>query len=332
MNKVRQIYFVTVLTLAIVFSMSGCMSSGQYGNTNQRGVFVPDNDEKPEIPKKLNVDENGVPILSVYDHTIDEISQLEIETYIMGVVAGEMKNDWPLEALKAQAILARTFVLKFCEDKESRYDGADISTDIEEAQAYSRENINDNVKRAIEETQGLVMSDDGEYPYAWFHAHSGGMTELPSVALDFKGGDPDYLKPVSSGENEAAPESVRSWTAVFSKGEVIKAANDAGLNIERLDSIETAEEGKSGRAAILEINGQNVSAPTFRIQIGANELKSTLIESIDIQGDEVIFKGRGYGHGVGMSQWGAYAMAKAGKSAAEIVSYYFPNVDIVKLW
>lgn len=332
MKKVRRIFSIAVSLLVMTVLMSGCMSLGQYSNTKQQGIFVPENDEKPEIPEKLNVDEKGVPTLSVYDHSLEEISQLEIETYIMGVVAGEMKNDWPLEALKAQAILARTFVLKFCEDKESKYDGADISTDVEEAQAYSRENINDNVKRAIEETRGLVMSDDGEYPYAWFHAHSGGMTELPSVALDFKGEDPDYLEPVSSGENEAAPESVRSWTAVFSKDEVIKAANGAGLNIESLDSIEAAEKGKSGRAATLAINGQKVSAPTFRIQIGANELKSTLIESIEIQSDEVIFKGRGYGHGVGMSQWGAYAMAEEGKTADQIVAYYFPDIDIVKMW
>lgn len=289
-------------------------------------------DEAPEIPRKLKTDEKGVPILSVYDHTVDEMAELNIETYIMGVVAGEMKNDWPEEALKAQAILARTFVLKFCQDKDSRYEGADISTDVEEAQAYSRENINERVKKAVEDTRGWVMADDGEYPYAWFHAHSGGMTEVPSVALDFQGEDPEYLKPVASSESEDAPDSVKHWTAEFSRDEVIQAANGAGLDIEKLESIEVGKKGASGRAATLRVNGQEVSGPTFRIQIGANQLKSTLIESIEIKGDTVIFTGRGFGHGVGMSQWGAYAMAEQGKTADEIVEYYFPDVDIVKLW
>ena len=87
---------------------------------------------------------------------------MDIETYVMGVLAGEMKNDWPEEALKAQAILARTFVLKFIETKDSKYDGADISTDVSEAQAYSEADINDKVRAAVEETRGLVMSYEGE--------------------------------------------------------------------------------------------------------------------------------------------------------------------------
>ena len=77
---------------------------------------------------------------------------MDAEAYVAGVVAGEMKNDWPLEALKAQAILARTFVLRFVSEKESRYEGADISTDISEAQAYDESAVNDLVLQAVEET------------------------------------------------------------------------------------------------------------------------------------------------------------------------------------
>lgn len=325
MKKVRRIFLIWLAGLWIITGLCGC-------NTIQNVDPQKKASDVPEIPRQLKTDEAGVPILSVYDHGVDEMSEMNIENYIMGVVAGEMKNDWPEEALKAQAILARTFVLKFCQDKDSRYEGADISTDVEEAQAYSRENINERVKKAVEDTQGWVMADDGEYPYAWFHAHSGGMTEVPSVALDFQGEDPEYLKPVASGESEDAPDSVKRWTAEFSRDEVIQAADGAGLNIDELKSIEIGKKGASGRAATLRINGQEVSGPTFRIQIGANQLKSTLIESIEIKGDTVIFTGRGFGHGVGMSQWGAYAMANQGKNVDEIVAYYFPDVDIVKLW
>ncbi|MBE5773170.1 MAG: SpoIID/LytB domain-containing protein [Clostridiales bacterium] len=326
----RFLLLLIVLMLSVQ-GLSSCMTSTGTENESKQRTFVPV-DEVPALPDDLKLDQDGIPTLSVYDTTIDEISDMDIETYVMGVVAGEMKNDWPLEALKAQAILARTFVLKFCDDKESKYDGADISTDVEEAQAYSYENINDRVRQAVRDTSGQVMSEDGDFPYAWFHAHSGGMTELPSVALDFKDDDPEYLKPVNSGDSPDAPESVQNWTAEFTKDEIVKAANDCGLDIKALESIKPGEKGASGRLATILINGQSVSGPTFRIKIGANKLKSTLITSIDVKDDKVIFKGKGFGHGVGMSQWGAYAMAEAGKSANQIVEYYFPSVDIVRLW
>jgi len=320
--------------LLVIFAfsiLSGCMTagSGVKKDSEMRYVAVED---MPEIPEKLRKNEAGIPVLSVYDNSVEEISEMDIETYVMGVVAGEMKNDWPVEALKAQAILARTFVLKFCEDKTSKYKGADISTDIEEAQAYSYENINDNVRKAINDTKGLVMSKDGEYPYAWFHAHSGGKTELPSVAIDFKGEDPEYLDAVDSGESDAAPESVRNWTVEFTKDEVKEAAKASGIDVESVETVEIGDRGKSGRAATILINGQSVSGPTFRLQIGADRLKSTLIEKISVEGDTVGFTGKGFGHGVGMSQWGAYAMAEAGKNAREIIEYYFPDVDIADLW
>jgi len=322
--------FIAVIMMLSV-ALCGCMPDVSRAKDNN-GEQWTEIAEKPPIPEKLKINDDGVPTLSVYDHTIEEISDMDIETYVMGVVAGEMKNDWPIEALKAQAILARTFVLKFCEDKDSQYKDADISTDIEEAQAYSYENINDRVMQAVNETKGLVMSADGKYPYAWFHAHSGGMTELPSIALDFKGDDPEYLKPVNSGDSDDAPENVKNWTAEFTDDEVISAANASGLDISALDGIEIGEKGASGRAATFIINGQSVSAPTFRISIGAGKLKSTLIDSINVSGDKVTFTGKGFGHGVGMSQWGAYAMAQAGKSSEQIIEYYFPNVGIAKLW
>ena len=286
----------------------------------------------PEIPEKLKRDDDGTPLVRVFDVEKKAISEMDVESYVMGVVAGEMKNDWPIEALKAQAILARTFVLKFCSDKDSKYEGADISTDVTEAQAYAADDINARVRQAINGTRGLVMSYEGAYPYAWFHAHSGGMTELPSVSLDFREGDPGYLKPVESRESDDAPESAREWTAEFTMGELRKACADAGLKVENVESIEIGEKGESGRAKMLLVNGKPVSAASLRIRIGANKMRSTLIDSIELDGGSVTFKGRGFGHGVGMSQWGAYAMAKDGVGAEEIVRHYFRNVDIVELW
>ena len=287
----------------------------------------------PQIPEKVAIGEDGLPTLSVYDTKARELTDMDIESYVAGVVAGEMKNDWPTEALKAQAILARTFVMKFCADKQSKYDGADISTDVSEAQAYAADSVNRRVEDAVADTRGLVMAYEGDFPNAWFHAHSGGMTELPSVALEYKGGDPAYLTPTESAESDKAPESAKAWTATFTVDQVRKACADAGVKLgEAVTSVKLGEKGTSGRVKALIVNGESVSAPSFRIQIGANRLRSTLIDEVKVDGDEVTFSGRGFGHGVGLSQWGAYQLAEDGRTASEIIEKYFPGVEIVKLW
>ena len=316
-----------MLLAAAVCALAGCMRQAAQGPKWR----LAENAGRPEIPEKLSV-EDGLPTLSVYDVSDGRIRKMNIEDYVTGVVAGEMKNDWPEEALKAQAILARTFVMRFCQDKSSRYDGADISTDVSEAQAYDAAGVNARVEKAVAQTRGQVMAVNGAYPYAWFHAHSGGMTELPSVALDFREADPEYLRPVKSEESDRAPDDVKRWKASFSKASVVKACADAGVRVDAVKTVAIGEKGESGRAKTLLVNGRAVSAPSFRIQIGANRLKSTLIEEIEVGEDAVTFAGRGFGHGVGLSQWGAYEMAERGNDARQIVEYYFPGVDIVSLW
>ena len=316
------------LALAVMAAaLTGCMKNGAFEDIRWTA-----REDLPAVPEKLDVNGDGVPVLTVYDVDDADTAQMDVEQYVAGVVAGEMKNDWPEEALKAQAILARTFVLKFCQDKKSKYEGADISTDVSEAQAYAPRDINERVSQAVRQTRGQVMSVAGSYPNAWFHAHSGGMTELPSVALDYRGEDPEYLKPVKSAEAAKAPEDVRRWEAVFAKDEVERACAEAGVKVSGVETVELGEKGASGRAATLLVNGASVSAPTFRIRIGANRLKSTLIDSVELQGDSVVFKGRGFGHGVGMAQWGAYGMARRGSDAEQIIRHYFPGVEIVRLW
>ena len=323
-------YGLIAALLAAALLLSGCMEDAKEPETwslNQK------NANAPKLPEGLAIGEDGLPMLSVYDTKEKALTDMDVETYVAGVVAGEMKNDWPEEALKAQAILARTFVMKFCADKKSKYDGADISTDVSEAQAYAASSVNSRVQNAVGETRGLVMAFEGEFPNAWFHAHSGGMTELPSVALDYKDGDPEYLKPTESVESEKAPDEAKEWTATFTVDQVAKACADAGVKIsEKVSSVKLGEKGESGRAKTLLVNGESVSAPSFRIQIGANKLRSTLIDKVKGDGEEVTSTGSGFGHGVGLSQWGAYQLAEDGKNAREIIETYFPGVEIVELW
>lgn len=285
----------------------------------------------PEIPERLQRNEDGVPILRVYHADTESISEMDLETYLMGVVAGEMKNTWPMEALKAQAILARTFTMKFLSTKESKYPGADISTDVTEAQAYNADAVNDRVREAVNETRGIVMSANGEFPHAWFHAHSGGKTELPTKALEYNE-DPAYLSVVDSKESENAPDEVKRWTASFTKQQVQQACRETGVETGEVTSFEIGKRGESGRAVTFLVNGKEVSAPSFRLKIGASKLKSTLIDNIEMNGEVIIFSGKGFGHGVGMSQWGAYAMAEDDKQAEEIIEHYFKGIELTELW
>jgi stage II sporulation protein D len=257
---------------------------------------------------------------------------MDIESYVQGVLAGEMRADWPMEALKAQAILARTFTLKFVDEKSSKYKGADISTDITEAQAYDEPKINDRIIKAVDETRGQVLSFNGAFPYAWFHAHAGGKTELATKALDFKDQEPGYIQSVDSPDSDRAPDSVKNWTATFTTEEVGAAAEKAGAKTGAVRTIEIGEKGESGRAVTFKINGNSVSGPALRIALGPEKLKSTLLRDVSVSGGKVTFTGSGFGHGVGMSQWGAYGMAEQGSKAQDIVMHYFKNVSIVSLW
>ena len=295
--------------------------------------------EKPEesitgltMPEKVQYTQDGEPALKVYVVETEQIETMPLEEYLCGVLAGEMRNDWPLEALKAQAILARTFVLKFMEEKESRYEGADISTDVEEAQAYDAGAVNERVREAVAQTKGMVLASGDELIYAWFHAHSGGTTAGAKEGLNWKAEEPAYIKIAQGQESESAPEETKAWQATFTAEEVIAAAREAGASISELTSASVAKQGESGRAVTLMLSGTEVNAADFRIAIGSTRMRSTLLTDFVLENGRLTMAGKGYGHGVGMSQWGAYGQAEAGRSAEEIVLSYYQNVEIVQMY
>ena len=320
--------------IAALSLMTGCRTKTLETdeNTTTRGALLSQADA-PALPDTLDYGEDGVPTIIVYDVAERDYKRLNIEDYVMGVLAGEMRNDWPMEALKAQAILARTFVLKFISEKQSKYDGADISTDISEAQAYAPDQINERIEKAVSETRGQVLSAGGELPYAWFHAHSGGKTELPVEGLDYDQENPSYLRVVESPDSDSAPTTVKNWSATFTANQVARAAKEAGVDVgSTVTSIEAGKKSESGRTIYFLINGRRVSAPALRLQLDSTVLKSTLISSVELKDGRVTFTGSGYGHGVGMSQWGAYALALDGRTAEEIISWYFTGVGVATVW
>lgn len=327
-------WIALMLALALTLVMAGCRTKTPEQEENVQTTRTPlIGADAPALPDDLSYNEDGVPVITVYNTAQDQYESLNIEDYLKGVLAGEMRNDWPMEALKAQAILARTFVLKFISEKESQYPGADISTDIAEAQAYAPDQINERIEKAVDETRGRVLSVDGELPYAWFHAHSGGMTELPVEGLDYDQPNPSYLKRVESPDSDSAPTSIKNWTVTFTAAEVAKAARDTGVDVgSTVTSIEPGEKSESGRTVYFLINGRKVSAPALRLNLDSTRLKSTLLSSVTLKEGSITFSGSGYGHGVGMSQWGAYALALDGRTADEIISWYFSGAGIASVW
>ena len=330
--------------LCIACALAGCASRGgarddpalplpqNTGASQARAGASPGRSAADLVPSRLGRDDEGVPVLKVYDVKMEKLELLSVEEYLPAVLAGEMAGDWPLEALKAQAILARTFVLQFVSQKESRYEGADISTDIEEAQAYNADGVNERIRQAVRETRGLVLNAGGELPYAWFHAHSGGLTARAREGLDYEKDEPGYTRCVAGMENDEAPREAAQWQAAFTMDEVIAAARDVGAAVSEVTGVSVGQRGESGRATTLLISGQEVSAPAFRIAIGSTKMRSCLLESLRVEDGQVKMAGRGYGHGVGMSQWGAYAMARQGKTARDIVMHYFAGVTLDQAW
>lgn len=287
----------------------------------------------PEIPAEISQGKNKEPRLKVYLADQDKVTTLDLEEYISGVVAAEMDPEWPLEALAAQAIEARTFTLqKIAEQGTLPNRDAHASTNIEEFQAYNPTRINDNVKEAVRKTRGLVAVYQGEYVRGWFHAYCGGVTATPKVGLNYQGEAPEYLKPVENPCRQYVNEEIEFWTKSFSKSAIREAVKtitneDPGdfLSIEIIDA-------ENGRATSFKVGSTTVSAAELRLALGSTEMRSTLVDKPTISGDKVTFIGRGYGHGVGLCQWGAKGWAEEGKNAEEIVKAFFPGVSIIRQW
>ncbi len=269
------------------------------------------------------------PTISLYVAKTGQVERIKMEEYIAGVVAGEVQTDWPREVLAAQAVLARTFTLQKMQRGKTRH-GTDASTDVKEFQAYAPEKINDAVRAAVQATRGKVITYNGRYIRAYFHSCSGGLTATAEEGLDFREEPTPYLKVVKDPPC-AAPEQ-QSWTAAFTKAEVLAAARKLGAGLTAFQRISIADRGPSGRATRLALDGTTVSAPGFRVAIGPDRMKSTLLESLRVEGDRVVMRGKGWGHGVGMSQYGALARAQQGWDHERIIRYYFKGVRIEKLW
>lgn len=278
---------------------------------------LPEEDDQKDEPE----------VVVIKEETGDQ-EKMKLDEYIAGVVAGEMKPNWPENAYAAQAIIARTFALDYLKRKGTNQ----ISSSFEEAQAYKPQDVTDVIKKAVEKTRGEAILYDGEYIRAWFHASAGGKTTTAKSGLAFTGEEPPYIHSVSSPD-ELAPEEIKNWRAEFENGAIADALTQvAGVQANQITEMKVVEKDDTGRATKIEISydggSKTVEASEFRNALDPVKCKSTMIKGITKSGNSFILEGSGFGHGVGMSQWGAYKMAKDGKSPEEIVDYYYKDIEI----
>jgi stage II sporulation protein D len=253
-----------------------------------------------------------------------EAIELRLEDYVAGVVGAEMPASFPPEALKAQAVAARSYALTRKIESQAANRGHDIVTGVL-AQAFTRE-PGPAARAAAEATHGEVLALGMEPVEAYFHASCGGRTEGGLAAL---GRDLPYLVPVTCGRCDHAPK-VR-WTVELSAKELAKAAGLPG----GATSARVVSRTPTGRAAKVEIHaaGRAVTLPAsdLRQRLGFSRLPSLAFE-LRQRGGDFVLDGRGQGHGAGLCQWGAAGLAREGKTYREILAHYYPGVEILRMY
>lgn len=253
-------------------------------------------------------------------------NQLELEEYVVGVIAAEMPASFHLEALKAQAIASRTYALKTTDYgkqpieptvlKQVFYDDEKRKENWNE----SYEQHEEKIRKAVESTKGHVIVYKGELITAMFHSMSNGMTES---AKNFSGQDLPYLQSVVSVDFQNSNNFVTTKT--FTLNEWNSRLNGS-WTLEQIKKVAT-KKNDSGRVETVILGNKTWSGRQFRELLN---LRSTDFQ-IEVNNNKIEITTEGYGHGVGMSQYGANSMANNGKNAQQILKHYYQNTEIEKL-
>ena len=282
---------------------------------------------KPKnIKEKIYENEKNI-IVRVKRNKTDEIQKIPLEKYLIGVLAGEMPVSYDLEALKAQAVAARTYTIKKIEQNiNEQYDVIDTTNDQvykddEELKQAWQENYDENkkkIKDAIKQTRGEYLAYDGKPIHAFFFSTSSGNTEN---CKDVFGENLPYLVSVSSTWDENSPSYQNTTT--YTKKELLEK-----LELPYNDKIRIQiERNETNSINKITINDKTIKGTEFRFKLG---LRSTNIE-IEEKDNNIIITSKGYGHGVGMSQYGAKELASIGYKYDEILKYYYQGIELKKL-
>lgn len=269
----------------------------------------------------------------------DRVEEINIDEYLLNVVSAEMPATYDIEALKAQAVVARTYTIYKIKNG-GKHDNADICDDSTCCQAWIskedrlekwaediREENWAKIEEAVNSTKGEIITYNGEPINAFFHASSGGITEMP---IDVWGGSGyPYLQVVETSGEEGY--SQYSSEVEFTNEELLEKLkneySDIEIDFEDEEAIKITEYTSSNRVRTIKFGNKNLSGVEIRSLLG---LKSTNF-TIEQSDNKIKFSVIGYGHGVGMSQTGADALAKQGSDYNQIIQHFYIGVEIVQI-
>lgn len=292
--------------------------------------------ESTVVPEEIKIDS-----VKVYVSSKDKVEELPLEEYIKGVVSSEMPLNFNKEALKAQAIAARTYTVAHVLSGSgcSNSPGADLCDSVH-CQVYTPKDVKmaqlggmaearwSLVEEVVEETRGMVISYGGKViEGAFYFSTSSGKTENVE---DVFSKELPYLKSVDSEGEEVAPRYSESKNVDLNRFVTVINSNypDAGLspsNLQGQISIQSYTDG--GCVKEIKVGNVTITGVKFRKLFGLNSANFNL----EFLSNEVVISCRGFGHGVGMSQWGANIMAGNGSTCEEIIKHYYTGVDITKI-
>jgi len=256
------------------------------------------------------------------------INHLDIEAYISGVLYHEVSHWWPMETLKAQAIAARTFAIyKSLESGKNK--DYDLTSDIYSQVYGGRTSEKFRTNKAVEETAGKILVYKQEVLPAYFHATCGGYTEDASLLWNTN------ITPLKGRPCEYCKKSPHfNWSQKIPLSSMEEQLNKNGYKIKDIIDIKTSSKDASGRIEMVSIidslGVEKIPANKFRLAMDPNVVRSTNF-TVTIKDGAAIFNGYGWGHGVGMCQWGAYFMARSGLKAEDILRFYYPGSEIADL-
>lgn len=266
-------------------------------------------------------------VIGAGDSGLMVVNHVPLEKYLYGVIPEEMPDSWEEHALMAQAVAARTYALYSRNQCTGKPWDLEATTASQVYGGYSAETT--RCTRAVDATRQQVMTHNGNLIVACFHSSSGGYTADPqfvwNTEIPYLRAIPDRFSPGSE---------IDGWEYYLSFEHARRKLNEYGLSIRNVRELRARGKSRSGRTLeVLVISEKGVfpfSSNLFRSAIGETKIKSTLFQ-IAPWSRGFLIKGRGYGHGVGMSQHSANRMAKAGSSYLDILRYYYQGIKVVRL-
>ncbi|MFH1201836.1 MAG: SpoIID/LytB domain-containing protein [Candidatus Omnitrophota bacterium] len=269
----------------------------------------------------------NIEIIIKKDNKFLVVNHLVVEDYVKGVLYHEVSHFWPIEAIKAQAVLARTYALY--EAKVNKALDYDLKTNTASQMYGGRTSEKFRTNMAVAATKREVLTFENELFPTYYHATCAGHTEDAANLFNIK---IPPLAGVTCGFCRRSPHF--KWQAKVSLKDILEKLKGKGFNLGVIGDIRIKGVNASGRISQLEIEGRDksisLSGKDFRNAVGPNLIRSTNFQ-VKIENGFADFIGFGWGHGAGLCQWGAYFMAKEGKRYEEIIKYYYPGAELKEL-